>query len=95
MKSNMTTTLKNWFKNGDIHWKIVFYSALVISIILICISFFLPPTGVIDSSVFAAVGELGFFPALYSFYTIIMSGRKASLTRGSTTVSVGEENPTE
>lgn len=86
----MGKILKTWYKEGDRGWKITFHTSYIISIILILISFFIPPAGVIDSSVFAAVGELAFFPTLYSFYKIVMSGRKATLQKGETTLTVNE-----
>lgn len=86
----MGKIIAQWYKEGDRGWKITFYTAQLISILLIVVSFLVPPMGVIDSSVFAGVGELAFFPTLYAFYRIIMSGRSASITKGETTLSVGE-----
>lgn len=86
----MGKIIAQWYKEGDRGWKITFYASQLISILLILVSFFIPPLAVIDSSIFAAVGELAFFPTLYAFYRIIMSGRSASITKGETTLSVGE-----
>ncbi|MBQ5900690.1 MAG: hypothetical protein IIW86_02385 [Clostridia bacterium] len=86
----MGKMIHQWYKNGDKGWKITFYTIQAVSVLLILVSFFIPPHGVIDSSVFAAVGELAFFPALYSFYSIIMSGRQATLKRGETEISVND-----
>lgn len=86
----MADIFKNWFKNGSRGWKVSFYVTQSVSILLILVSFFIPPAGVIDSSVFAGIGELAFFPTLYSFTMIIMSGRKASLTKGETTFTVND-----
>lgn len=91
----MGRLVKQWYRNGDRGWKVTFYISQSISLLLILISFFVPPHGVIDSSVFAAVGEIAFFPTLYSFYSIVMSGRRATLKRGETEVSVGEEQSAE
>lgn len=87
----MGKIIAQWYKDGEKGWKITFYTSQIISIFLILISFFVPPAGVVDSSVFAAVGELAFFPTLYSFYMIMKSGRKASITKGDLSMSVGEE----
>lgn len=89
----MGKMLQQWYKNGDKGWKITFYTTQAISTILILVSFFIPPHGVIDSSIFAAVGELAFFPALYSFYNIIMSGRTATIRKGETEITVNDNKP--
>lgn len=81
---------KQYFKNGDSFWKWCFIISQSVSIILIIVSFILPPHGVIDSSVFAAVGEIFAFPALLSFYNIVMSGRTATLKRGEVELTVNE-----
>lgn len=86
----MGKILKTWYKEGDKGWKIAFYASQAISVLLILISFFIPPVAVIDASIFAAVGELAFFPMLYAFYMIVMSGRKATLQKGETTLTVNE-----
>lgn len=88
----MGKVLKQWYKEGDRGFKITFYITQSISLILILISFFIPPVAVVDSSVFAAIGELAFFPTLYSFYMIMSSGRKASIQKGETTLSVEGDN---
>lgn len=84
--------MKQYIHNGDRFWKISFVVAQAISILLIIASFCIPPHGVIDSSVFAAVGELFAFPALLSFYNIVMSGRQATLKKGELEVTVNESN---
>lgn len=91
----MVKLVKNWYKNGDRMWKVVFYTTQLISLIMIMVSFFIPPLAVIDSSVFAGVGELAFFPSLLAFYNIVMSGRKASIQKGETTISVNDTTETE
>lgn len=88
----MAKTIKSWFVNGDKGWKICFFISQSISVLLLIVSFFLPPKGVIDPSVFAGIGELAFFPTLYSFYQIIRSGKTATLTKGDSTITVGEKN---
>lgn len=83
---------KQYFKNGDTFWKWCFIIAQSVSIILIIVSFVLPPQGVIDSSIFAAVGEIFAFPALLSFYNIVMSGRTATLKKGEMELTVNDNN---
>lgn len=88
----MVKLVKNWYKNGDRMWKVVFYTTQCISLLMILVSFFIPPLAVIDASIFAAVGELAFFPSLLAFYNIVMSGRKASISKGETTISVNDNS---
>ena len=46
----------------------------IMSVMLIIVSFILPPTGVIDPSVLAAVGEIGIMIALLQFIDSINKG---------------------
>lgn len=86
----MGKQIKQWWDNGERGFKVCFYVCQTISILLIIVSFFVPPMGVIDGSVFAGIGELAFFPTLLSFYNIVMSGKRATLSKGNTTVQVGQ-----
>jgi hypothetical protein len=87
----MGKLIKEWWKDGDRHWKVVFYISQVISVFLIVASFWVPPAGTIDPSVFAAIGELFAFPALLGFYNIVMSGKSATITKGNTRIDVNKE----
>lgn len=91
----MGKLLKEWWKDGDKHWKVVFYISQIISVFLIVASFFMPPRGTIDPSVFASIGELFAFPALLGFYNIVMSGKSASITKGSTVIQVNKDEEKE
>lgn len=91
----MVETVKKWWKDGDKHWKIVFYISQSISVFLIVVSFFCPPVGTVDPSVFAAIGELFAFPALLGFYNIVMSGKSATITKGTTRIDVNKEDKKE
>lgn len=62
----------------------------IASIVLIVASFLVPPTGVIDGSVLAAVGELFAFAALFTVIKAIEAGVDAKVTHGNTTVQVGD-----
>lgn len=88
----MAKQIKEYIHNGDKFWKCSFIIAQGISVLLIIISFCVPPLGVIDPSVFAAIGELFAFPALLSFYNIVMSGKQATLKKGELEVSVNEQS---
>lgn len=91
----MVETVKKWWKDGDKHWKIVFYISQGISAFLIVASWVVPPIGTIDPSVFAAIGELFAFPALLGFYNIVMSGKSATITKGTTRIDVNQEDKKE
>lgn len=62
-----------------------------ISIILLVVSFFLPPVGVITSSTMEAVAELFAFASLGAVYKAIDKGTQASVTHGGTTVTIGKD----
>lgn len=58
------------------------------SLLLIVTSFFIPPTGVIDSSVFAGVGELFAFGTLWEAHIAIRKGMDAKLTKDDITIEI-------
>lgn len=58
------------------------------SIVLMFISLFLPPTGVIDPSVVAASGELIGWGALFSVIKAIDKGKNIEMKHGETTITV-------
>ena len=58
------------------------------SIALLVWSFVLPPPGVIDSSVIAAVGELAGFAALWQIAKAIDKGVDAALRKGDTEITI-------
>ena len=74
-----------------------FHVLTTISIFLIVTSFFIPPLGIIDSSVFVAVGELFGFAALWELHVAVRRGLDAKISRGDTSISVHgkKENETE
>ena len=76
----------------QVDWYI--HVTMVVSIVLIIVSFFIPPTGVIDGSVLAAVGELGAMSAMFSFLVklpqYIKAGTAAKITHGSTSIEISK-----
>ena len=88
----MGKEIKQWVKNGDKFWKLTFMVSQIISLVLIIASFCIPPQGIIDSSVFGAVGEIFAFPALLSFYNIVMTGKQATLKKGELELTVNDES---
>lgn len=81
----------NTFFGGAFH-KIVFIITLLISIGLIVGSFFVPPTGIIDGSILAAVGELFAFAALGEVGAAIERGHGATISHGNTTIEIKKED---
>lgn len=86
-------TMKNICKclMGDI-WFHIFAS---LSIFLIITSFFIPPTGVIDSSVFVATGELFAFAALWEVHIAIKKGVDAKIQHNNTTIEINNDEDEE
>ena len=70
-----------------------FWICLTISILLIVISFFIPPMAEISGSVLAAVGELFAYASLYSLIQAIRKGKEATLQHGKTSLSIGDKVP--
>ena len=68
--------------------KTSFYICLVFSIILIAVSFVVPPTGIVDGSVLAAVGEVFAFATLGTVIHAIMKGADVTLNHGNTSVTL-------
>ena len=59
-----------------------------VSVFLIVTSFFIPPKGIIDSSVFAGVGELFLFAALWEAHVAIKRGMDAKITKNDITLEI-------
>lgn len=86
----MRTKIKN-ATIGDI----INFVCFLISIILAITGFFLPPTGVIDSSVLMVIGELGIFATITKIPDFIKSlkgGASIEIEKGDTHIKLeGEE----
>ena len=61
------------------------------SILLIIASFFVPPLGVLDGSVLAAVGELEALGVLWIVLRAVEKGTAASLKKGDVEVDIKEK----
>jgi hypothetical protein len=59
-----------------------------IAVALIVGSFFVPPMGVVDSSVLAAVGEIFAFAALFAVWEAVDKGIDAKIVHGNTTITL-------
>lgn len=62
-----------------------------VSVLLIVGSFFVPPMGVVDGSVLAAVGELFAFAALFMTWEALDRGIDAKVTHGNTTIELNND----
>ena len=67
---------------------IALWTCLSCSIALFVTSFFIPPRGIIDASVFKAAGFLFAFAALFELREAIREGLGVKLTHGNTTIEV-------
>ena len=76
----------NFLRDNSYFW---FFGG--ISVILIVLSFFIPPLAVVDGSVLAAAGELFGFAALGAVIHSIDKGKTASASHNGTTITVGEK----
>lgn len=66
-----------------------FYLLTALAIILIVASWMVPPTGQIDGSVLAAIGEIFAFAALGTVIKAIDNGMDAKVSHGNTSVTFG------
>ena len=79
------------FYNNFLRDNLYFWFFGGISVILIVLSFFIPPLAIVDGSVLAAAGELFGFAALGAVIHSIDRGKTASVSHNGTTITVGEK----
>lgn len=75
--------------------KTAFWVTLSISVILLTISFILPPAGAIDPSVVGAVGELFGFGALATVIDGMHKGTDVSVSKGDTSITINNPEKNE
>lgn len=75
--------------------KVAFWSTFTISVTLIIISFFLPPTGQVDPSVCGAVGELFGFGCLATVIEGMHKGTDVSVSHGDTSITINNPEKNE
>jgi len=72
------------------------HTIMAISILLVIVSFFIPPTGVVEGSVLAAIGELGGLGAIFNVITHIPeyldAGHKAEIKYGGASISIKKDD---
>lgn len=74
---------------------IVVFILTILSTSLMVVSFFVPPYGVIDSSVLIATGELFSFAALWTFIGALIKGMNAKIQKGDTSIEVRKDDDRE
>lgn len=81
----MKSFWRNYLRDNLMFW--VFAS---VAIVLLVVSFFLPPVGLITPSTLEGVAELFAFASLGAVYKAIDKGKTASVQHGNTTITVGD-----
>lgn len=61
------------------------------AIILLVVSFIIPPAGIIDPSVLAAVGEIEALAALWIVYKAVQKGTGAHISKGDINIDIDKE----
>lgn len=69
-----------------------FHLLTIFSVALIIASFIVPPTGIIDPSVLASVGEVFAFAALGAVIKAIDKGTGAKINKGNVTLEIQEKD---
>lgn len=81
----------NWLKICKEDGALAGWICLIVSVGLLVASFIIPPTGVIDASVLAGVGELIGFGVIFKLPEMVNSikdGKSMKVTHGDTTVEI-------
>lgn len=86
----MFEVLKNAVKGNAPFWVLT-----VFALLLIGVSFFLPPKGTVDPSVIAATGEIMGFFALWVLVRALEKGSRAKITHGQTSVTINDNKEEE
>lgn len=84
--------IKEIYKNIS---KLAFWTTLLISVVLIIISFLLPPTGVVDDSIVKVTGELFAFGCLGTVVEALHKGTDVILSKGDTSVQINNKDEEE
>jgi hypothetical protein len=69
----------------------IFYACLAVAVVLMVVSFFLPPTGVIDPSALKAAAILLGFAALGIAGKNLSQGKDVTFSHGDTEVTIGDK----
>lgn len=82
----MFITMKDVLDATPRWWKLL----LLFNVVLVVVSFLLPPLGVIDGSVLTAVGELSGFALLGMIPHYLKSGKNVTVSKGSTSINISD-----
>lgn len=63
----------------------------ICAVILIVASFVLPPTGIIDPSILAVIGEMEIFGAIWIVHDAIKKGTGAHISKGDVSIDIDKE----
>lgn len=72
--------------------KIIAAILAAVAVVLIVVSFFVPPLGIIDGSVLAAIGELFAFASLFMIWESVDRGMDAKITHGDTKIELSNDD---
>lgn len=72
--------------------KIIAAILAAVAVVLIVVSFFVPPLGIIDGSVLAAIGELFAFASLFMIWESVDRGMDAKITHGGTKIELSNDD---
>ena len=87
--------MKKFFAKFNKFDKVVFWLCLFTSIILLIISFLIPPTGQIDPSVLTAVGEIFGFASLAVVIKALSRGTDVTLHKGDVDITLNNPDKDE
>lgn len=72
--------------------KVIAAILAAVAVVLIVVSFFVPPLGIIDGSVLAAIGELFAFASLFMIWESVDRGMDAKITHGDTKIELSNDD---
>ena len=75
--------------------KTAFWICLITSIVLITMSFILPPSGYVEPTVLGATGEIFAFATLGQVAYAIEKGKNVTVSKGDVNVTVGKNHEIE
>jgi len=84
--------IKSYWSNAPKFARILFWVLLFIGAGFVIGSFFIPPMGVIDSSVLAAFGEMQGFASLGVGFECVYLGMEVKLQKGDTEIIVHQQH---
>jgi len=82
--------IKEYWLNSPLIARICFWILLFIGVAFLISSFVLPPLGVIDNSVLAALGEVQGFASIGLGFECIFKGKTVKMSKGNTTIEVNK-----